>query len=375
MSVSVKRLPVIITRYIIKEILQTLGGVLLVLMLMAVSAQLVGLFSKVADGTIQVDTVLRLFGVYSLTLVPFIVPLALYLAVLLTLTRFYRDSEMDALAAGGFGPFQTMRAVLIVAILVAVFQALFTLVFAPWGDAQGERLETLSQKTVDIQGVTPGRFRVLPQAKGVIYVEKINEEGTEISNIFAGARQNKQESMVVARSGFIDFDASTGDRYLILRDGYRYEGRPGMEDFMVVQFKRHGILLEHKVENAIATRHRSIPSNVLMQSDDLGYLAEFQWRISSALFCIVLAALAVPLSRTSHRQGRYVKLVVAVVLYLVISNLLNVARAWVYEGQVPPEIGMWWVHMLTLILAIILILMQTGTRHYFKPRESKRASV
>lgn len=363
----------IITRYIIKEILQTFGGVVLVLMLMAVSAQLVGLFSKVAEGTIQVDTVMQLFGVYSLTLVPFIIPLALYLAVLLTLTRFYRDSEMDALAAGGFGPFQTLHAVLLVAILIAIIQGLFTLLFAPWGDAQGERVEALSQKTVDIQGVTPGRFRVLPQGKGVIYVEKINQEATEISNIFAGTSMNKQESMIVAQSGHIDFNSETGDRFLILQDGYRYEGRPGKEDFMVVKFKRHGVLIENKLDDKVKYRHRSIPTKALLNNDNPGYTAEFQWRVSSALLCIVLALLAVPLSKTSHRQGRYVKLVVAVILYLVISNLLNIARAWVFEGQVPREIGMWWVHVLTLILAISLILMQTGVRYFFIA-ESKHAS-
>lgn len=366
---------VIITRYIIKEILQTLGGVVLVLMLMAVSAQLVGLFSKVADGTIQVETVFRLFAVYSLTLVPFIIPLGLYLAVLLTLTRFYRDSEMDALAAGGFGPFQTMRAVIIVALLVAMIQGLFTLVFAPWGDAQGERLEALSQKTVDIQGVTPGRFRVFPQGKGVIYVEKINEEGTRIGNIFAGASLNNRNNLIVAQSGYIDFDASSGDRFLVLQDGYRYEGSPDKENFMLVQFKRHAILLENKVDNKVRYRHRSMPTRMLMQSNDLGHIAELQWRISSALLCVVLAILAVPLSRTSHRQGRYVKLVIAVVLYLFISNLLNVARAWVYEGQVPSWLGLWWVHLLSLVLAISLTLMQTGVRHYFKKQELSDAPV
>lgn len=363
----------IITRYIIKEILLTFGGVVLVLMLMAISAQLVGLFSKVAEGTIQVDTVMQLFGVYSLTLVPFIIPLALYLAVLLTLTRFYRDSEMDALAAGGFGPFQTMRAVLLVALFVAIIQGLFTLLFAPWGDAQGERVEALSQKTVDIQGVTPGRFRVLPQGKGVVYVEKINQEGTEISNIFAGTSLNNQESMIVAQSGYIDFNKATGDRFLILQDGYRYEGRPGKEDFMVVKFKRHGLLIDNKLDNTVKYRHRSIPTKELMNSDNPGYTAELQWRISSALLCIVLAVLAIPLSRTSHRQGRYIKLVLAVVLYLVISNLLNIARAWLYDGQIPKEIGMWWVHLLTLLLAIGLTLMQTGVRHYFMT-ETKRAT-
>ncbi len=356
----------IISRYLIKEILITLGGVLLVLMLMAVSAQLVGLFSKVAEGTLQVNTVLRLFGVYTLTLVPFIIPLALYLAVLLALTRLYRDSEMVALAACGFGPFQVLRAVLVVAVFVAVVQGIFTLLFAPWGDAQGERIEALSNKTVDIQGVTPGRFRSMPLGKGVIYVEKINEDRTQISNIFASSIVDNKESLIVAKRGHIEFDNKSGDRFLVLQDGYRYEGSPGREDFAVIQFKRHGMRLQNKENIKIQYRHRSIPTAELLQSDDPGYLAEFQWRVSTALLCIVLAMLAVPLSRTSHRQGRYTKLAIAVVLYLLISNLLTVARSWVYQGQVSPLVGMWWVHLLTVVLALGLLYYQTGIRHLFK---------
>ncbi len=367
----------IITRYLFREILATFAGVALVLMLMASSAQLVGIFTKVADGTIKADTVMSLFGIYSITTVPFILPLSIYLAVLITLGRLYRESEMAALAACGYGPFQLLRPVLIVAVLVAIVQGLFTLFLAPWADGQGGRMEALQKSSVDIQGITPGRFRPIPMSKGIIYVETINEDRTRIGNIFASLPGTKGNTTIIARAGQIKIDAQSGDRFLELSDGYRYEGIPGKDNFSLIQFERHAIRLETSRLLDFKYRYRSLPSIVLLKAGDRASLAEFQWRLSSALFCIVLAVLALPMSKTSPRQGRYTRMVLAVVLYLLLSNLLNVARSWVSEGTVSPVIGMWWVHVSALLAAIGLILYQNGARYYlyrFLPRNPRRGA-
>jgi lipopolysaccharide export system permease protein len=70
---------------------------------------------------------------------------------------------------------------------------------------------------------------------------------------------------------------------------------------------------------------------------------------------IVLLILAVPLSRSSPRQGRYGKLVIAVLLFVIYYNLMGVAEAWLKNGVVPPVIGMWWVAALPLLLTFILL--------------------
>lgn len=359
----------ILTRYLIKEMTTTFGGVMLVLLLMAFSGQMVELFAKVAAGTIQVNTVITLFGVYSITLIPLVMPLAFYIALLLALTRFYRDNEMAVLAACGYGPFQIMRPVLFVAMFVALLQGVFTLWLGPWGDAQGERLEILSRESVNIEGVTPGRFRTLPQGLGVVYVESINDDRTRIYNIFAEMKLQGNNSLLVAESGHIAHNAETGDRYLILENGYRYEGEPGEANFAIVSFKQHGLRVEEKSDKDITHRHRAVPTRTLLKSEKLDHITELQWRISAVLICIVLAVLAVPVSRTSPRSGRYARLTLAVLLYLVINNLLNLGRTWLSEGSISPYIGLWWVHVVTLVFALGLIYWQTGSfKRLFRQR-------
>jgi len=362
---------VIITRYLIKEILITLGGVALVLLLIALSAQLVGLFSKVAAGTIHINTVIKLFGLYNLTIIVFILPLALYLAILLALSRLYQDSEMAALAASGVGPARVVRAVLLVAVLFAVIQGVFSLFLGPWADERGDQLRLQTQQLTDIQGLMPGRFQELPQGRGVLYIESISQDLSQVNNIFVQHQDELRNSRIVAESGHIEMDQKTGDRILILENGHRYEGQPGDEDYTILDFKRHGIRIEKKQVEAVHLRRKAMPTRVLLEPHDhppemLARITEFQWRVSSALSCIVLALVAVPLSRSSHRQSRYSRLAIAIVLYMLLSNMLNVGRTWLQEGQVPPWVGLWWVHLVIVIVAIVLILRQTGFRHLFQ---------
>lgn len=361
----------IITRYFIKEILRTFAGVLLVLFLIALSAQLVGLFSKVAAGTIHINTVLKLFGLYNLTIITFILPLALYLAVLLGLSRLYQDSEMDALAASGVGPARVVRAVLLVALLVGTIQGAFSLYLGPWADERGDELRLQAQQLTDIQGVIPGRFQELPQGKGVIYVESISADLSRINNIFVQHEAEGRASRIIAEAGHIERDPQTGDRILVLENGHRYQGQPGEEDYTILDFTRHGIRIEEKQVEAVHLRRKSMPTRMLLEphknrNEVLARLTEFQWRVSSALSCIVLALLAVPLSRTSRRQSRYSRLAIAIVLYLLLTNMLNIGRTWLQEGQVPVWLGLWWVHMVAVLIAIGLILRQIGFRHLFQ---------
>jgi len=341
-------------------------GVMLVLLLIAVSIQMVGLLGKVAAGILQTNTLMIMLGLNIFSLLVFILPLSLYLGILLALSRLYRDSEMTAIAACGVGTAYILKTVLVVGIIFALIQSVLTLQLAPWAEAHSTRLTEKSKKSTDIEGVIPGRFNELSGGKGVVYVQNINTEAEELQNVFLqmdGDAKDKGRVTVVAENAYKYKDEKTGDQFLLLVNGSRYEGLPGDKNFTMIEFKRHGIRIEEKNTEVTHYRHRSMPTKDLIASGDVTYKAELQWRISSALFCIGLALLAVPLSKTSQRQGRYGKLALAIIIYVVFSNLLNMARSWVHNGKVEPEIGMWWVHGVMLLLVIILLLQQTGIRH------------
>ena len=93
---------------------------------------------------------------------------------------------------------------------------------------------------------------------------------------------------------------------------------------------------------------------MLLGSDDPEDAAELQWRLAMPLSVIALLLLAVPLCRSSPRQGRYGPLVLSVLLFVLYYNLLGTAKVWVGNGVLPPVIGLWWVPLLPVMLTVLL---------------------
>lgn len=356
----------IIARYLVKEVFVTLLAVTTVLLLIALSAQLVGLFNDVASGVLRIDTVLQIFSLRIISILVFILPLAFYLAILLALSRLYRDSEMTAIAACGVGTGYILRAVLGLALVMAVLQGLLSLQLAPWAEHQVQRLTAAAQSRGDIQGIFPGRFQELREAGGVLYVEELDREQNRLRNVFVEQQREDGKSVVRSQTGRQVVEEESGDRFMVLESGYRYEGEPGRDNYTVIEFEKHGIRIQEKAPEIASRKHKAIYTTELWKEDKRGYTAELQWRVSSALTCLVLAVLAVPLSVTSHRQSRYGKLTLAIVFYVLLTNLLTVSRNWLFEERISPYIGLWWVHGLLLLIAVVLLLRHSGIRHWWQ---------
>ncbi len=364
----------IIDRYLIKEVLLTLSGVAVVLLMIAISGQLVGLFSKVVEGILTVDTVLSMLWLKLIVTLAFILPLSLYLGILLAFSRLYKDSEMVVLAACGMGKFRILRAVLGLAIFVAILQGTITLVIAPWAELRTQQLYAEVEAKSDVKGIIPGRFKELQEGVGVLYVQEANKDRTRIKNLFIQQWNNDKLTVIASESGRQQVDKETGDRFIILSNGSRYEGQPGQDNYAIIKFEEHGVRIKERDAAAINYRRYSTPTIDLYRSDKLSDKAELQSRISSAILCFVLALLAVPLSKTSPRQGRYAKLAIALLLYITYTNLLNVARAWLTKGDISPVLGLWWVHAVMIIVALILLFNQTGFKHLFQKQRTVHSS-
>jgi lipopolysaccharide export system permease protein len=83
-----------------------------------------------------------------------------------------------------------------------------------------------------------------------------------------------------------------------------------------------------------------------------------QWRLSPALAAIVLGLLAIPLSHSAPREGRGGRAVLGVLAYTIYANLLYMSRSWIASDNLPAFVGMWWVHLLVLVAALIWLRRQ-----------------
>ena len=362
----------IIARYLIKEIAQTLFGVCLVLMIIGLSGQLVGVFSDVAAGIISVNTVMMVLGLKSLKMLLVILPLSLYLAVLMTLSRLYQSNEMAAISACGISQTHIMRIVLSFAFLFSIIVGIFSLQVNPWADGLKQEIETAAENSSEMEGLVAGRFNETSSGVGVSYIEAINKDHTQMKNVFMQQSVKKDGALIIrAKRGSREDDEKTGDRFLVLEDGVRYERKGEQLDYTVIEFERHGVRIRKKATKTKELKYTAIPTLQLIKNKSLVYQAEFHARLAPIILSLLFAALAVPLSQTSARQGSYLRLGFGLLVYILFTNLISVGKSWIISGAVPAAVGLWWVHALMLGLVIFLVMQQLGFRYLFVRENGK----
>ena len=346
----------IIERYLFKELAGTLFAVTMVLFLIFVSSWFARLLGKVAAGSIQADVIFLLLSLKSIDALMILLPLSFYLAVLLAFGRLYKDSEMTAMLACGVSLTRITRLVFLMGLGFALVVASVSLYLAPWANSERHMLQEKMSSSSGLEAIAAGQFREMGDGDVVFYAERLSDDGKSMENIFIQVERQGNLNLIVAERGS-QTSESDGSRYLRLQNGHRYEGEPGQADFRIIKFREHKVLVKQpeavfKVDSVAA-----MSLLALWQSDKPRELAELQWRISMPLSAVLLALLAVFLSRSSPRQGRYAKLFLGILVYIIYSNLLGVAKTWVEKGKIDAFIGIWWVHLL-LVIAIALLMVQ-----------------
>lgn len=361
----------IIHRYLLREIGITFLGVTGLLLLIFLSGTLVKILVETLEGDYPAAIMFTLLGLKGAASLMMVVPIAMFLSVLLALGRFYHDSEMTAMNACGIGPDKIMRSVARVAVFVTVVVAWLALFFSPWAAEMTQQMLDEAAAKPEIEGISPGRFNVLGGGNYLIYVESLAGDRRSLSQLFAHARHSGQEYLVTSSGAHETRDAQSGERYLVLENGFRYEGRPGQSEFNVVQFREHGLLLKERAIVPSKRRREAVPTMTLLRSSLAADQAELQWRIAVPISTLLLALLAVPLSRTAPREGRFGRLIVGILLYIVYNNLLSVARSALSKQEVPFWVGTWWVH---LLLLAVLFGFLWNQRRLSGPRADKGVS-
>ncbi|MCU7799337.1 MAG: LPS export ABC transporter permease LptF, partial [gamma proteobacterium symbiont of Lucinoma myriamae] len=345
----------IIRDYIIKEVLRTFSGVFVVLFLIILSAQFLRSLSLVAEGKIALDFLFMLIFFKNIESLTLIVPLTLFLSILLALSRLYKDSEMIALSACGIGPNSLLQSILIVIFSFLFLEIGLSMVLGPWASTKILYAEESYKSQAELELITPGQFNHADNGQRILFTEEMPEP-TELKNVFLHVDNGDSSSVLASDNANIVIDSKQGSRYLVFQNGNRYDGSAGSLDYRFIKFRDYGVLMEGKQPEKIVVGRKAMSTLELLNDSALSYKAELQWRISQILMMIILAIIAVPLSKTAPRQGRYGKMALAILLYIGYSNLLVLAMNWLRKGVISPAIGMWWVHILFLLLFIILFV-------------------
>ena len=349
----------IFDRYLLKEVIYGWLAVTVILWLILVSNRLVRYLADAAEGDIPGDLIFKLLGMKMAWYMIHIVPFALALGVVLGLGRLYRDNEMTVMAACGVGTWRIYKPVLGFGLLVAGALVWLALYVSPGIQDISHRLENAAGRQADVTALGAGRFNEIQNGKLTFYAERLSADKQSMENLFIVVRDlrdsSKPQQTVRAKSAYRKRDAATGDQFLVLVDGFRYEGIPGDAAYRVMQFDEYGVRIDLPGGDVTTTKREATPTTTLLASSNPEDVAEVQWRLSMPLSVLSLLLLAVPLCRSSPRQGRYGRLVIAILLFVIYYNLLGTAKVWVGDGSVPPVIGLWWVPALPVLISFMLL--------------------
>ena len=350
----------IIERYIYREVLQTCGAVLAVLVLVYGADRYTRYLSDAAAGLVSAELILEILALKLIEKLPVLLPLALYLAVLFSLGRLYRDSEVVALGAGGVGIWRLSRAILWVVLGFAFAGAALAMFIAPGAAAVRVALMEESKLKAENQVFVPGRFKEFGGGNQVIYVEGVDARTGGMSDVFVRVRKPGQEYVLVSATAHQSVLPGDAGRYMVLEDGFRYAGLPGGAEFSVTRFVRHAVWIDTRPKARAARARSMLATTALLDTGDTRNLAELHRRISSVVSIVVLGMLAVPLARSSPREGRYGRLFVAVVAYFIYSNTISIFENLLERGEIPVAVGVWPVHATVAVLVLVLLARQNA---------------
>ena len=343
----------IFRRSLVREMTVTAVGLFLVLLGILFTNLVLRLLALAAGGAVAPDGLAALLGFNALFYFNILLSVTIYVTVLLTLVRWYRDSEMIVWFTSGVGltaclrPIMWFGAPFFVAILV------LSLFLSPWAEQRKLEYQRQLESRDEITLISPGLFREFRRANLVVFVESINTFDGTIRNVFLQSVEDGKDAITVARSGSLQV-AANGDRFIVLDDGRRYEGKPGSNEYRIVEFGRLGRRIEPAELRALPTSTRAIPTPLLIALDGPVERAELFWRLSVPISAFVLTLLAVPLAYVNPRIGRSFNLFAAAFMYMLYSNCLNIVQSFIAQGKLGFLPGLVLPHAIAIGIVLLL---------------------
>ncbi len=280
-------------------------------------------------------------------------PVSLYAAIIVGLGRLHRDQEVLVMLAAGMSETWITRIILMVVIPLGILVGLYSIYMRPWAYETSYLLDVRSGAELNLDRYQVGRFYGNEDSGRIIYIGAKSRDTNVYHNLFHYIRGETYSDVILAASAHQQQPDAFRPPQLHLLDGSMYRlDHAGTRD-SVVDFSRFVYLPE--ADDATEQRRKATATFTLMESDDPGDIAEFQWRVSRGLATALLALVAIPLSRSSPRQGKGEKIFSAAIIFAIYYNLSGLAQTWVEHGVVGKFPGVWWLHVL-MFLAVVWIL-------------------
>ena len=337
-----------------RELARSFGATLVVILTIVLTMFLIRTIGQAASGAVAPQDVVLLLGYVALGHLPTILALSLFISVVLTLGRMYRESEMAIWFASGMSLSRFVRPVLRTAWPVLLVVALLLLFAWPWGHRNSLELRDRYQQRSDLSRVTPGVFQTSSDGRRVFFVERENAHDIDARNVFILTSQDHSEAVTSARAGRLEVDGP--DRFLLLERGQRNEVHFKSGERSLSSFESYRVLASDRaVREAQRRPPKTIATAVLLRDPTPQNLGELTWRLGMLLGAANLVLLGIGLSATNPRRASNWNLLFALLAFALYYNLVNLSQAWVANARLSLPLALALIHGGAFACAMLLL--------------------
>ncbi|WP_300428783.1 LPS export ABC transporter permease LptF [Candidatus Thioglobus sp.] len=357
----------IVAKYVMRQVLMLLAAVFIVIGLVIFGNQLVLVVKESIEEGVPVADLLPLVGFNMIRDVPLILSLSLFLAIILAISKLYKDSEAIIMNSLGVGDKHFMVLIQPVVLFIFIFILFLTTVAVPWSKQQRSMIMDRSENSSEFSFIKEGEFQEFKNGELVFYASKVK-------NIKNSAKQNMEEIFIYAESSGDPIitlasqaqkytDASSKSVYLRLKDGVRYHGFPSDKNKKILNFDQYDLQIidgSRQRSADVSTKIESKPTLDILFSNNSKEIAEWQWRLSQPISVLILSLFGVLLGKSSPRGGKNLGVLTGILVFIIYNNALLVAKSSLERGELSPIVGLWSVHLLVLLVIVIFYAYRHG---------------
>jgi lipopolysaccharide export system permease protein len=350
----------IIDHYLRREISVPFLAVSIVLLSIFVTFSLTRFLMDANAGLLHPAQIFQLTVLKTLIAVEVLLPLSLYIGVLAGLGRLHSDSEIYAMRASGISEMRALRPIIGIAILLAILIALFSVFVRPWAYGKAFEIKARAEAATEVDRVRAARFYSFEDSGRTVFVKGVSDGGRQLDQVFIQSQKKSGLQVITAATGELAYFARPDFHQLTLRDASVWKRVDDGPD-VFAELGSFSLWIPAGEPKPVGYRTKSSNIFELWQSGGREDSAEFQWRLSTPFSALLLALLAIPLSRSRPRQGRYARILAALIIYAVYFNLLDVSRTWVEQGSATT---IWWAPGLLALFVLALYIPWNKIRHH-----------
>lgn len=357
----------IFKRALQSELTSTAGAVFTVLFTIAITVKPIKIIGLAANGKVDSNDVFALIGFAALSVLPIILVITGFIAVLMVISRNYQDSEMVVWFSSGLSLADWIAPMLrFIAPLFAVI-VLMTFFVTPWASLKTLEYTDRFEQRSDIARISPGKFQESASRDRVFFVESVAGDLSKVQNIFVSTSKDNRHSVILAKEGSIEVD-QFGDKFLIMHKGHRYDNLPNEANFQLMQFDRYGVLIDSNPQSTVMNRKAESLSTMELLNDPTPLnRGELLWRVSLPVMGVLLMLLAVPLGYVNPRSGRSANFLLALFLCIFYYNMVLVSQAWVNQSKFSFVFSLLGIHLFFIVLVLVLFSWRLNVNSRYHP--------